>query len=200
MPSASLLLDKPIRSEDDFDMLEDLTDEGRTNGANPDSLEEVINYELMKNKAAIMSNIVQEDTQCVTNPMVLQIHETSPSDTQPNAPKPNQYDKQKIRFPIPVSQPILGPEVEVNEQSMLTDETDANVTNEVKVEIEWEEIAAIALARSQGKYWDQEGLEEVLMSEILDGRVDTTPMIAYCIKLLYDYESEDEMEESDEVH
>ena len=66
-PSAILLLKKPIRSEDDFDMLEDLPvvlNEDRTNGANPDSLEDVVIYELMKNKSAITPHIIQEDTQC----------------------------------------------------------------------------------------------------------------------------------------
>ena len=38
------------------------------------------------------------------------------------------------------------------------------------------------------------------MSYILDVREDPTPTTADCIKLLYDFESSNEIEEPDEMH
>ena len=75
-PSALLLSENPARSDNDYDMLEDLTgvlNEDRTNGANLDSLERAIIYELMQNNSTI---ITQEDTQFASSPMTFETQTT----------------------------------------------------------------------------------------------------------------------------
>ena len=72
--------------------------------------------------------------------------------------------------------------------------------DEVKEEIEWEEIAAIIQARNQGRYWDEEGASDKAMQKRLENKNETTATNADCIKLIYDYESDNEMHLRGENH
>ena len=77
-PSDILLSENPIRSEADLDMLEALTvalNEDRTNGANPESLESIVVYELLQNNSAILSHNTQEDSQCTRSPRTLEANQ-----------------------------------------------------------------------------------------------------------------------------
>ena len=90
-------------------MLEDLTvalNEDRTNGANPDSLDSIVVYELLKNNSAIFSHGTQEDSQCARSPRTLEVNQiTTQSDNLENAP----LEQQDLGIPALASQLLLGP-------------------------------------------------------------------------------------------
>ena len=115
-------------------------------------MENAIIYELIQQNSTI---ITQEDTQYATSPKNFETQNTLVDETQPNTPPPTQTRSQKTWSPATASQLLLGPEVEVSEQSMLVD--DFEVKDEIKEEVEsdWEEIEASAIAREQGQFWDQ---------------------------------------------
>ena len=102
--------------------------------------------------------------------------------------------------PLSASQPLLGPEVEEYEQSMLTDQSIVKDEIKEEIQLEWDEIEAMIIAREQGKFWDQEGVEESRMSILLEGREDQIPTNHDCVKEMYDYETEDDLTIPDELH
>ena len=83
---------------------------------------------------------------------------------------------------------------------MLIDDVERK--NEIKEEIEldWDEIEAIAIAREQGQFWEQKGVEDTTMSKIVEGREDPMPTNKDLIKELYNYETEDDLTIPDEEH
>ena len=82
---------------------------------------------------------------------------------------------------------------------MLVDQSIVKDEIKEEIELEWDEIEAMIIAREQGRYWDQEGVEESRMSKLLEGRKDQIPTNQDCVKELYDYETENDLTIPDEL-
>ena len=96
------------------------------------------------------------------------------------------------------SQPLLGPEVELKEETP-GDEPDPNelVKVEAGLTMVWNEFERIAEERRKGNLWDMEG---VLVSSLESNLQSRTPTNAEIIKIIYQYEFDDDLTTSDEVY